>query len=53
MYGEHLTSVGILTDAAVDEMEAEFQREIREAFEYALASPHPTESDLYNHVYAE
>jgi pyruvate dehydrogenase E1 component alpha subunit len=53
MYGEYLMSVGILTDAVVVEMEAEFQREIGEAFEFALASPHPTESDLYRHVYAE
>jgi TPP-dependent pyruvate/acetoin dehydrogenase alpha subunit len=34
-------------------MESEIAAEIDEAFELALASPNPTEHDLYRHVYAE
>ena len=34
-------------------MESEIAAEIAEAFELALASPNPTEEDLYRHVYAE
>jgi TPP-dependent pyruvate/acetoin dehydrogenase alpha subunit len=33
-------------------MEQEIQKEVLEAFEYALASADPTEEDLYRHVYA-
>jgi TPP-dependent pyruvate/acetoin dehydrogenase alpha subunit len=53
IYGEYLAGAGLLTESAVAAMEAGIQREIVEAFEHALASPHPTEWDLYNHVYAE
>jgi len=33
-------------------LEQEIQKEVLEAFEYALASADPTEEDLYRHVYA-
>ena len=53
MFGEYLTGAGLLNDRAVDDMERDIEREIADAFEFALASPHPTERDLYSHVYAE
>ena len=31
----------------------EIMAETMEAFDYALASPNPTEQDLYTHVYAD
>jgi pyruvate dehydrogenase E1 component alpha subunit len=53
MFGEYLRSRSVLDDHAVAAMEAEILAEITEAFEYALASPNPTEQDLYRDVYAE
>jgi pyruvate dehydrogenase E1 component alpha subunit len=53
MFGEYLTSGGLLNERTVDEFERQIQIEILEAFEFALASPHPTERDLYRHVYAD
>ena len=52
MFGEYLTSTGHLSDTQIGAMEAEIATEIADAFEYALASPHPTEDDLHRHVYA-
>ena len=34
-------------------MERSIADEIAEAFAFAIASPDPTEEDLYRHVYAE
>jgi pyruvate dehydrogenase E1 component alpha subunit len=53
MFGEYLTSTGALNDRTVDDLERRIRIEISEAFEFALASPHPTERDLYRHVYAD
>jgi pyruvate dehydrogenase E1 component alpha subunit len=53
MFGEYLAATGVLNDRTVDRMEQEIQREIGDAFEFALASPHPTERNLYEHVYAD
>jgi TPP-dependent pyruvate/acetoin dehydrogenase alpha subunit len=53
MFGAYLASRNALNEADVAGMEGEIQREIAEAFDYALASPNPTEADLYKHVYAE
>jgi pyruvate dehydrogenase E1 component alpha subunit len=53
MFGEYLRSQAALTDVAAQSMEEDIRVEIAEAFEYALASPHPTEADLYRHTYAE
>jgi TPP-dependent pyruvate/acetoin dehydrogenase alpha subunit len=43
---------GWLDTGAVAAMEADFAGEIAEAFDYALASPVPTEDDLHRHVYS-
>jgi TPP-dependent pyruvate/acetoin dehydrogenase alpha subunit len=43
---------GWLDTAAVAAMDADFAGEIAEAFDYALASPVPTEDDLHRHVYS-
>jgi TPP-dependent pyruvate/acetoin dehydrogenase alpha subunit len=53
MLGEYLTGAGLLNDRRVDELERQIQIEISEAFAFALASPHPTERDLYSRVYAD
>ena len=53
LFGDYLRSAQRLDAAAVDVMEREIGDEIAEAFAFALASPNPTESDLYQHVYAE
>ena len=53
MFGEYLASRNALNEADVAGMEDEIQREIAEAFDFALASPNPTEADLYKHVYAD
>ncbi len=44
---------GALTVAAHERMETEIHQEILDAFEHAMASPNPQESDLYTHVYAD
>lgn len=53
MFGEYLTNAGILDSKTVKEMEHAITAEIAEAFAFALASPFPTENDLYRYVYAE
>ena len=44
---------GWLTLDAVNAMEREFAAEISDAFDFALASPVPTEADLYRYVYSD
>ena len=53
MFREYLTSQSVLDATANDAMEDEIRREIDDAFEFALASPNPSEADLYTHVYAD
>lgn len=53
MYGDFLAEAGLIDGQACADMEASIAAEIAEAFEYALASPEPTEQDLFQHVYAE
>jgi len=53
MFGEYLIRAGVLDVPSIEEMERAIAAEISEAFAFALASPFPTEEDLYRHVYAE
>jgi pyruvate dehydrogenase E1 component alpha subunit len=53
VFGDYLRNAGLLGDAAAADMEARIAGEIEEAFAFALASPNPTEADLFRHVYAE
>lgn len=53
IFGDVLKGAGVLNEAGVAEMEREIEREIADAFTFALASPNPTEADLYKHVYAD
>ena len=53
LFGEFLSRSGVLDAASVAAMEHEIGSEIAEAFAFALASPNPTEADLYRYVYAE
>ena len=53
LFGEYLSRAGKLGSSVTEMMEREIAAEIADAFELALASPNPTEEDLYRHVYAE
>lgn len=53
IFSEYLTGAGLLDEEAVGVMEEVIATEIAEAFAFALASPDPTEKDLYRHVYAD
>ena len=53
LFGEYLKRTGTLDGGAIHKMETEIAAEIGAAFELALASPNPTEDDLYRHVYAD
>jgi pyruvate dehydrogenase E1 component alpha subunit len=44
---------GLLSAARKNEMLVAINREVDEAFQHALASPFPAESDLMTHVYSE
>ncbi len=52
LYFEYLSGEGLLTDADRNAMRNDIMAEVMDAFEYALASPNPVETDLYRHVYA-
>jgi TPP-dependent pyruvate/acetoin dehydrogenase alpha subunit len=53
LFGRFLSGRGLLEASSAAEMEERIAAEIAEAFDFALASPNPTEADLYRHVYAE
>jgi TPP-dependent pyruvate/acetoin dehydrogenase alpha subunit len=52
LHYQFLTSAELLTDAGRDAMRDEILAEIKDAFEFAMASPNPVQADLYRHVYA-
>jgi pyruvate dehydrogenase E1 component alpha subunit len=49
---QYLSEQRLLTGEDRLRMVGELRTEINDAFEYAIASPNPTEEDLYRHVYA-
>jgi pyruvate dehydrogenase E1 component alpha subunit len=51
-YEGYLTGAGLLDEPALRSMERDIADEIADAFTFAIASPDPTEDDLYRHVYA-
>jgi pyruvate dehydrogenase E1 component alpha subunit len=53
IFGGVLKDAGLLTDAGIADTERSIEGEIADAFAFALASPHPTEADLYKNVYAD
>jgi TPP-dependent pyruvate/acetoin dehydrogenase alpha subunit len=53
LFGRFLSGRGVLEASSAAEMEEQIAAEIAEAFDFALASPNPTEEDLYRHVYAD
>ena len=53
LFGEYLMRGGVLSTSAVQRMESDIAAEIADAFEFAIASPNPTEEDLHQHVYAD
>lgn len=52
-FGDYLKRKKLLNDSDRTEMESRILSEIKEAFEFAISSPEPTESDLYTFVYAD
>jgi len=52
LHDRYLTDAGLLSDSGRDGMRDEIVAEIKDAFEFAMASPNPVEADLYRHVYA-
>ncbi|MDP1682703.1 MAG: thiamine pyrophosphate-dependent dehydrogenase E1 component subunit alpha, partial [Burkholderiales bacterium] len=52
-YFVFLKSAGLIDEQVRSVMAGEIMAETMEAFDFALASPNPTEADLYTHVYAE
>jgi pyruvate dehydrogenase E1 component alpha subunit len=52
-FATYLAGKGLLDDRAVAETERAIEREIADAFAFALASPNPTEDELSRHVYAD
>jgi TPP-dependent pyruvate/acetoin dehydrogenase alpha subunit len=53
LFGGYLKGISRLDAGGHRRMEREIADEIAEEFEFALASPNPTEADLHQHVYAE
>ncbi|HKT79999.1 MAG TPA: thiamine pyrophosphate-dependent dehydrogenase E1 component subunit alpha [Vicinamibacterales bacterium] len=53
LFKDVLARRGALTDSTISSMETAIAQEIDEAFRFALASPNPVESDLYQFVYAD
>ncbi len=53
LFAQFLTDTGLLDGRAVTVMEERIAADIVDAFAFALASPNPTEGDLYRHVYAD
>ena len=53
LFGEYLTRTARIDAPTIQAMERDIAREIADAFELALASPNPTEEDLFKHVYAD
>lgn len=52
-YFAFLKSAGLIDEQARKVMAGEILAETMEAFDFALASPNPSEADLYTHVYAD
>jgi len=53
LHAPYLMEIGVLTDAQLSAMRSDIAAEIEDAFRHAMASPNPTEADLYRHVYAD
>ena len=50
---DYLVKMNFCSKAEKDLAEKEIKREIEEAFEFAISSPNPEETDLYSHVYSQ
>jgi len=53
IFRKHLLSINGLTEAALDEIEAQADTKIDEAIEFAEASANPSLDSLYDYVYVE
>jgi len=50
---KHIIEDGIATDEELDEQDAEAERIVKEAVDFAEASPEPDDEALFEHIYAE
>jgi pyruvate dehydrogenase E1 component alpha subunit len=50
---KHIIEEGIATDDELDEQDAEAERIVQEAVDFAEASPEPDDEALFEHIYAE
>jgi TPP-dependent pyruvate/acetoin dehydrogenase alpha subunit len=53
LLGDQLKKQALIDDSLLTRFETEIAAEIKEAFDFAIASPVPTEADLYTHVFSE
>ncbi|MCL2582135.1 MAG: pyruvate dehydrogenase (acetyl-transferring) E1 component subunit alpha [Streptosporangiales bacterium] len=51
-YAEKLTADGVLSDDAVNDIEAEVKQVVTEAADFAASSPHPDVATLFDYTYA-
>jgi pyruvate dehydrogenase E1 component alpha subunit len=53
IFRKHIVEEGIATEAELDEQDAEAERIVQEAVDFAEASPEPDDDALFEHIYAE
>jgi pyruvate dehydrogenase E1 component alpha subunit len=53
IFRKYLMEEGIATEAELDEQDAEAERIVQEAVDFAEASPEPDDDALFEHIYAE
>ena len=53
IFRKHIIDEGIATDDDLDEQDAEAERIVQEAVDFAEASPEPDDEALFEHIYAE
>jgi len=52
LFQKGLLAEGILSEAAIEEIELDVEREVDEAVDFADASPFPPVTELFDHIYA-
>ena len=49
--GDPINAIKIYNEKEVDELDKEFDKQVREAFEFARNSPFPDENTVTNHLF--
>jgi acetoin:2,6-dichlorophenolindophenol oxidoreductase subunit alpha len=52
-FSDFLKKKNLIAESSLNDMKAIIQKEVLEAFKYAISSPNPEEKDLYTHVYSD